>query len=178
MTRLERALLHGGTVATGVSGLAYAAFKHLMVNDDPFSAVNHPLQPWALKAHVVAAPVVLFAVGMIFKEHVLTKMRNGAGPLRSSRRSGLATIWLLAPLFLSGYLLQVIASGPPRDLTAWLHLGAGIVFLLFYTVHVVVGLRRLAAKRAAEHAREREAREGGYVTGTARVATVLRARAR
>jgi hypothetical protein len=178
MTRLERVLLHGGTVATGVSGLAYAAFKHLMVNDDPFSAVNHPLQPWALKAHVLAAPVVLFAIGMIFKEHVLVKMRNGTGPLRSSRRSGLATLWLLAPLFLSGYLLQVIASGPPRDLTAWLHLAAGIVFLAFYAVHVVVGLRRLAAKRAGE-ARQGE-REGGdrYVTGTARIAAALRARAR
>src|SRR5262249_18552710 len=95
VTALERSLVHASTLAVAATGLAYAAFKHLMVNDDPFSAVNHPLQPWALKLHVLAAPVLVFAVGMIFKDHVVAKYRNGV--TRASRRSGVLLLATTLP---------------------------------------------------------------------------------
>ncbi len=144
MTRLEKILVHGGTIATGVTGLAYAAFKHLMTSDDPFSAYSHPLQPWTLTLHVLAAPVLVFGVGIIFKDHVMGKMKNGAPP--SAKRGGLWTLSLVLPLILTGYLVQVLASGGPRDWTGWIHLGLGVAFLVFYALHLAGAFRLKAEK--------------------------------
>ena len=134
MTRIERLLVHGGTIVSGASGLAYAAFKYLMVNEDPFSAFNHPLQPWALKVHVIASPLLVFGVGAIFKDHVLAKMRNGA-PLRV-KRIGLVTLALFLAMALSGYLLQVLSGEASRWWTAWIHIILGVLFLAAYAAHL------------------------------------------
>ncbi len=144
MTRLEKIFLHGGTLATGVTGLAYAAFKHLMTSDDPFTAYNHPLQPWMLTLHVLGAPVLVFGVGIIFKDHVLGKMKNGAPP--AARRGGLWTLALVVPLILTGYLVQVLASGDFRNLSSWIHLGLGIAFLVFYGIHLAGAIKLKAEK--------------------------------
>ncbi|HXI04147.1 MAG TPA: hypothetical protein VNI57_13310 [Candidatus Saccharimonadales bacterium] len=150
MKRLDRILMHGGTLATGLTGLAYAWIRYFMTNDDPFSAYNHPLQPWVLAAHVLAAPVLVFAVGAIFRDHVSSKLRGGAGtPLR---RGGVATLVLVIPLILSGYLIQVVAAEGLRSASAWLHTGLGLAYLLFYALHLAGARRRAAAKarRAGE----------------------------
>lgn len=150
MSRLEKILMHGGTLVLGITGIAYAVFKHLMVNDDPFSAYSHPLQPWMLAIHVLAAPVMVFAVGSIFKDHVLAGMRNGAP--RGVRRAGLSTLALVIPLILSGYLIQVLSSGAPRTWSGWIHLGLGAAFLAFYVAHLAGVLRRAARGRTARSA--------------------------
>jgi hypothetical protein len=160
LTRSEKGLLNGAAAATAASGLAFAGFKYLMTSDDPFSAVNHPLQPWALALHVLAAPVLLFTVGMIYKEHVLGKMKNGS-PARV-RRIGTATVAVLAPLALSGYLLQVMASGGARSLTAWVHLGLGALFVVAYGAHLITSPSRAAA---AAGARNGKTIPGATVTG-------------
>ena len=136
MTALDRALVHGSTAAVGVTGLAYFAFKHFMAGDDPFSAVNHPLQPWALKAHVLAAPILVFAIGLIFRDHVLAKARNGG--TRRVKRSGLALGIAVLPATATGYLLPVLASGGSRDAVAWAHVGFGTALLALHLGHLLV----------------------------------------
>lgn len=143
MKGLEKTILHAGVIAAGASGIAYAGFKYLMRTDDPFSAVNHPLQPWALHAHVLAAPVLVFAVGIIFKEHVLAALRNGA-PARA-RRVGSIALGTFAVLVVSGGLVQVLTSESLRKWTGLIHLGVGILFLVAYGVHVLGARRRSCA---------------------------------
>lgn len=147
MSLLERILMHGGVLVVGSTGLAYALFKHLMVNDDPFSAVNHPMQPWALSLHVVAAPALIFGIGMIFRDHIAGKMRNGSPAV--IRRVGTGTLILFLPLAASGYLLQVLTGDRTRTWTMWIHLGLGIAFVLIYGVHLVTVAGRIAARRRA-----------------------------
>jgi hypothetical protein len=134
MTRLEKILLHGGTLLVGATGLAYAIFKYLMTNDDPFSAVNHPLQPWALALHVLAAPALVFGVGIMFKDHMLGKMKNGA-PDRA-KRAGLSTLLLFVPMVVTGYLIQVLSAEIPRRWSIWLHIGLGIGYMVLYAGHL------------------------------------------
>lgn len=147
MTTLDRALVNGATAAAGVTGLAYAGFQHLMVNADPFSAVNHPLQPWALRLHILAAPVLLFAIGMVFKDHVVAKYRNGV--TRGSRGSGVLVLLALAPATLTGYLLPLAASGSTRDAIAWAHLGFGLAWLALHGGHLLVVPARKETKNGA-----------------------------
>ena len=107
-----------------------------MVSDDPFTAINHPLQPWAMKAHLLAAPLFVFALGLIFKDHVVAKYRNGSP--KPARGSGVLILAAFLPATVTGYVLPLIASGDPRDAIAWAHIGFGVALLALYAGHLLV----------------------------------------
>src|SRR5262249_34490426 len=70
MTTLEKALVNLSSILVGLSGVVYAWMKYLMTTDDPYAVVNHPLQPWVLDLHLIAAPILVFSIGLIFMDHV------------------------------------------------------------------------------------------------------------
>ena len=69
--------------------------------------INHPLEPWFLKSHIVFAPVFVFAIGLIVTRHIVPHIREGVD---RGRRSGLAMVWMLLPMAVSGYLIQVVTA--------------------------------------------------------------------
>jgi len=144
VTRTEKVLVHGSTWAVAGSGLVYAWMKYFLRHDDPYSAVNHPWQPAALAWHVVAAPFLVFAVGLIAREHILSRIQEG-GPPRT-RRSGLLAALLVLPMVLSGYGLQVTSEPAIRGALVAVHLTTGLPFFLVYVAHAVAA--RLAERRA------------------------------
>ena len=103
MTRIEKTLVHGSTWAVAGSGFVYGWMRYFMHQDDPYTAVNHPWQPAALAWHVVAAPLLVFAVGLIAQEHILSRMKENAR--LPGRLSGLAAACVVVPMVLSGYAL-------------------------------------------------------------------------
>jgi hypothetical protein len=132
-------MLHLATALVGGTGLVYAWMRYLLPPLDPYAAISigHPLQPAVQHGHVLAAPLLVFATGMIWQKHVWAHWRSGV-PHR--RRTGLALMLSLVPMMVSGYLLQVsVTSGWRR---AWLlvHLGASALFLLGYGGHTVVAV--------------------------------------
>lgn len=138
---LERWLHHAATILVGASGLAYGWAKYLApAPEDPFSVVNHPIEPWALDAHVLAAPLAVLAFGLLLRDHVLGRLL-GAGR-RSARRSGVLLTALIVPMAASGYLLQTATS--PAWITGLVvvHLASSCVYLAGYAVHWIVALRR------------------------------------
>ncbi len=50
--------------------------KFLMESADEWAVVNHPWQPHVQHLHVLAAPLLVFACGLLWKNHVLEKMRG------------------------------------------------------------------------------------------------------
>ncbi|MBI4161247.1 MAG: hypothetical protein HY509_02235 [Acidobacteria bacterium] len=144
MSGFERWLLHLGTVWLGASGLGFAIMKYLLEPIDPYAMVNHPLQPWALAVHVLAAPITLFAVGIILKEHVWAEFRR---QVPRHRPSGALALAALAACALSGYLLQTTTREGLRLLLVWVHLSAGGLFLAGYLAHFVLGRRRRLERR-------------------------------
>jgi hypothetical protein len=44
-------------------------------------------------------------------------------------------VWLLLPLTMTGYLIQVFVETTPVRAAAWSHAGLGVAFLLGYAVH-------------------------------------------
>lgn len=137
MSRRTALLLHAVTFLLTASGLVYAAMHYLMEPVDPFAVVNHPLEPYMLQAHLVAAPVLVFLIGVILHSHILLKHENG---VISGRRSGLLLAWLFGVMVLSGYLLQVFTSTGHR-LLFWLHLCSGSLWALGYAAHQVSAAR-------------------------------------
>jgi len=136
VSKLQLLWLHLTVALTAITGIVFAVMKYLLQSDDEFSVVNHPLQPWMLAAHVVAAPAVLFLLGWVFSNHMLPKWRFGDG---RNQRTGLAAMWLIAPMALSGYLLQVSVNETLREAMAWAHGITSAVFVIAYLIHLVIG---------------------------------------
>lgn len=165
MTRVERWTVWVSAVATGVTGLGFMWAKYLVTPAEPWAVINHPLEPWFLKSHIVFAPVFVFAIGLIVTRHIVPHIREGVD---RGRRSGLAMVWMLLPMAVSGYLIQVVTA--PELVAAFvvIHIATGAVFLLGLVGHGLAPLRR-ALERQAVKARRSRASTGGLrrITGPA-----------
>lgn len=107
MNAFQKWLLLGSSAATAGTGIAYGWMKYLLVPSEPWAVINHPLEPWMLKAHILVAPVMVFAVGLIAAGHIWTHFRSG---LRVRRRTGLTTMAVLVPMTATGYLIQAVTQ--------------------------------------------------------------------
>ncbi len=134
MTRLQAWFLHLTLGILTLTGVVFAWMKYWMKSDDPFSVVNHPWQPWMLAAHVVVAPAAVFGLGWIFSTHILPKFKAVGAP---RRRSGLSSMWLVAPMIVSGYVLQVVTGDAARHWSAVSHWVTSAIFVAAYLVHQV-----------------------------------------
>jgi hypothetical protein len=152
MTRLEVWFLHVSTILTAVSGIVFAWMKYFMTTDDPFAVANHPWQPFFLDSHVVAAPFLLFAIGIIYKTHIWRKFRYGNG---ARRTSGVAMMILTIPMVLSGYLLQASAGELMRKVMLVIHLVSSGVFVAGYAAHQF-SRKKSSSATAFDSARRRE----------------------
>lgn len=134
MTRFERWSVWSSAIATGLTGLGFFWAKYLVESSDPWALVNHPLEPWLLKIHILVAPVFVFAVGLITIRHVLMHIR---ARIRRGRLSGLAMVWLMIPMVGSGYLIQVVSTEGWLTGLAIAHIVTGAIFLLAIAAHRV-----------------------------------------
>ena len=151
MNRLEAWLLHLSTIVLTVTGAVYAYTHYLMKSADPFSVINSPLEPYMLDIHIIAAPVLVVAIGIILHSHILFKIENGS---RAARKSGLILIPLFLIMAASGYILQ-ITSGVINRIFFWAHLVSGSLWALIYAAHHLASLavrRTFAANKAAKNA--------------------------
>jgi thiamine biosynthesis lipoprotein len=133
VNRLESWLLHISTFLLAATGLIYPWMHYLMKPTDPFSVVNHPLEPYVFKAHILIAPLLVLGFGMILHSHILFKIGTGT---RIARRSGLILIPVFVVMVISGYLLQIIISDF-RKVLVWIHLISGVIWSLIYLGHQV-----------------------------------------
>ncbi len=134
MTRLEAWFLHIATLLVGGGGLVYAWMRYLVRPDDTFAVVNHPWQPAVQHLHVVAAPLLVFAIGLIWKAHAWPGVRLRVA---TRRKSGLALFATAAPMIASGYLLQTATVPGWRQAWLGIHLVASALWLGGYLAHQV-----------------------------------------
>ena len=106
--------------------------KYMLEPVDEFSVLNHPLQQYMLKTHIVAASVMLFGLGMLTTVHILPYIRAG---MRKGRRTGIISYYISFAMVLSGYLVQCFSSEPLLWLTKAIHIATSLVFCLAFTWH-------------------------------------------
>lgn len=139
MSPFERWSVWITSALTALTGIVYVWMKYLLTTDDPFAVVNHPLQPLVLKLHILVAPLLVFALGVIVVRHV---WRHYQARVRTGRRSGILTGLLVVPMVFTGYLIQVVTHATLLEVIVWTHLVTGIVYALGAVAHYAV-LRRL-----------------------------------
>ena len=132
MSRTERWLLNISNLLVGGTGVVYAVMIFLMESPEEWSVVNHPWQPHVQHLHVLAAPLLVFACGLLWNRHVLPKLsaNNPRG-----RITGLALVIQLIPMVLSGYLIQVSVSEGWRTIWVWVHLVTSFAWIMMTIAH-------------------------------------------
>ena len=132
MTRFERWSVWLTTAGTLVTGVVYWWMKEMLTPAEPWAVVNHPLQPWVLKAHILIAPLQVFSVGLITSRHIWRHFRMG---VKKGRKSGLTAAITFVAVVLTGYLLQVATADLLIRTLAWAHLILGIVYSVGVAAH-------------------------------------------
>lgn len=152
MKPFQKWLVWTSSLLTALTGLVYFWMEHALQPIDPWAVVNHPWQPLVLKAHILVAPVLVFAVGLIAGEHVWRHFRQR---VRAGRRSGLLAMAVFVPMVVSGYLIQAITHTVWLEVVVWTHVAAGVFYAVGLALHHRVfrnGRRRGPARNGDEHA--------------------------
>lgn len=139
MSRFEKWSVWVTSILTTVTGLVYLWMKYGMETADPWSVVNHPWQPLVLKAHIVVAPLLVFAIGLITMRHVWRHFQAG---MRLGRRTGIMTALMAAPMIVTGYLIQAITHAGWLRAMIWAHVLTGLVYAAGLAVHQWLVQRR------------------------------------
>lgn len=134
------------TLVVTATGIVYFCMKYFMENNDPFSVINHPLQPYMLDLHLLAAPGLVFVMGIILNSHIARKLPKRNIP---NRKSGWIALLSFPTMTLSGYLLPMFADPVWAKAMLVLHLGSGSLFAVTYAVHQVISIRLLRRNNAA-----------------------------
>ena len=135
MNGFERFMLWGSSILVGATGIVLGVMKYFMAAADPYAVVNHPLQPVMLKIHIVSAPLLVFAIGIVFVNHIWEQWRSG---LVRGRISGLWTLLTFAPMVFSGYLIQSVTHEGWLLAMVTVHLVSATAFLIGIVAHQVI----------------------------------------
>lgn len=132
MSRFEKWSVWITSALTAATGIGYFVTKYLFTSPDPYAVVNHPWQPFFLKAHILVSPLLLLALGAIALEHVWKHFVCG---VRWSRRSGITTALSVLPMVATGYLIQTLTGAGWVRAMALSHIGFGVLFVAGLVVH-------------------------------------------
>jgi hypothetical protein len=136
VSRPQLILLHLANLAVAGTGLVYAWMRYLLNPADEWAVVNHPWQPHFQHLHVLAAPLLVFALGLIWSAHVVAKLKNGS----KNRVVGTGLTTLFLPMASSGYLLQVAVDPGWRTTWIWVHVVSSLLWVAAFAVHQLVAL--------------------------------------
>jgi hypothetical protein len=131
MTRIEAALVHTANGLVTLTGVVYGVMRYLMTPSDEWAVVNHPWQPLVQHLHVLAAPLLVFAVGLIWSLHITTRMQNG----REGRSTGVGLLVAFVPMAASGYLIQVAVEPGWRAAWIGLHVASSLLWIATFSIH-------------------------------------------
>jgi len=130
--RLEKWSLRIGFTLGALTGVVYGGLRYLGPVKGEFGVEPNPWQPLWQHAHVLAAPVLLFALGVAGRGHVQGMLNRG---IRRGRRTGLILVGLAVPLVFGGYAVQVVTGAAIRNALGWSHAALGALFTVLYAFH-------------------------------------------
>ena len=138
MTRWESRFLNLANLLVGGTGLVYAIMRYFMKPAGEWAVVNHPWQPLLQHLHVLSAPLLVFACGLIWKRHVMGNLRRER---RGGATSGPGLLLTFVPMALSGYLIQTTTGESWRQIWIVTHLVSSSVWILAFAGHLAAAYR-------------------------------------
>lgn len=117
-----------------ISGLVYWLLKEFGYSETEYGMMPSPFQSKAQAWHILVSPLFIFALGLLWKDHILVKIKKSSKKLRS----GWTLILLVFPMIVSGYLIQVVSSEFWNPIVIIAHLVSSVVFIAAYLLHHLV----------------------------------------
>jgi len=133
MSPFERACLHASAALAALTGMLYGWLRYFGVRAGEFGPEAHPWQGVAQHLHVLVVPLLVFALGGLFRGHFLPMWRSGK---LSGRLTGSFLVLGLAPMILAGYAAQVSVDPVWRSAFAWIHGISSLAFLAGFVAHL------------------------------------------
>jgi hypothetical protein len=165
VSRHKRRLIHLANLLVGGTGVVYAWMLYVLEPSDPFSVLHHPWQPAVQHLHVWAAPLMVFAVGLIWQNHIWKHWKRQVPERRTS--GVLMLIVAFFPMVFSGYFLQTAVNESWRQVWLVVHLATGGLWILAYAGHLLgPDRRRREARERETPVSERPARRGATAPPT------------
>lgn len=127
-----------------LSGVAWLLVHHFGTVQGEFGPEVNPLEPWALRVHGAAMPVLMLGLGSLLVVHVVRGWTH-----RTQRWTGLALLVLLGLLAVSGYCLYYVAADGLRGPIGIMHWVIGIAVLPLFLWHRLRSRRRRRARADA-----------------------------
>ncbi len=131
MSRAEVWLFHVANALVLATGAALTWIL-LWWEPDAYAFGGHPWQPFWQHGHVLAAPTLAFALGIVWTRHILPKIHAGG---RRRRSSGYALLLSAMPMAASGYLLQIAVDPLAREFWSWAHIGSSALWAIGTALH-------------------------------------------
>jgi len=131
VSRLTAWFTHLAALLVGGTGLAYGWARYFGQPADEF-AIGHPAEPHLMHAHIVLAPLLIFACGLLWRDHVWKRVASGFPKRRHTGLVIFATAW---PMILSGVAIQAAVDDDWRLIWAWIHGIASVLWVLGYAAH-------------------------------------------
>ncbi|UCD67504.1 MAG: hypothetical protein JSW48_11770 [Betaproteobacteria bacterium] len=146
--RWHQAYLYSMGMVLVLSGILWLVFHYFVRIEGEFGPTLHPLEPWWLRMHGIAAAAFLIGFGSVLPGHV----RRAWGAARN-RMTGTIFFAVMVTLILSGYFLYYVGSDAVRDVMALAHWVVGLALPFFTVWHVWRGRvwrqLKLAEQRAS-----------------------------
>jgi len=165
VSTFERWNLWITTALVIATGVGLFGVKYLMTPSEPWAVINHPIQPWLLKAHIMVSPFMIFAVGIITTRHIWQHYRGG---LAQGRHTGIITALVTVPMILTGYLIQVMTSMGWVKALAIAHIVFGTVYALGLSAHQLASRPQKPRDIRHEPPRPHRLRSRSAATGATR----------
>jgi thiamine biosynthesis lipoprotein len=116
----------------GITGVGLIWTRYFLASDDPFSIINHPMEPYLRNIHIFVAPLLLIAFGYYLRDHFFPRIYNGK---YSGKKSGLSIVLLISVQVVSGYWMQTTIDMDFRNILMIIHISAGLGFLFIMSIH-------------------------------------------
>lgn len=121
------------TFLTIIHGLFFYIIKGYFQIETDYGIRPHPYQAHAQAIHIVLSPLWIFIFGVLFKDHILEKLKNS----KFKKLSGVSSVVFSLLMVLSGYLVQIIYEPSLKEIVVNTHLVTSSLFSVFYFIHII-----------------------------------------
>jgi hypothetical protein len=144
MTPAQSRFQNASNAAVIGTGLWLYWSKNLAEKADPYSNLGGPGEVLAHNSHILVAPFLVFAAGLLWKIHIWPRFRQFSiskmGILKGL--SGLFMVLTLVPMILSGALIQITTDESARKVWVATHVFSSFIWVAASIFHLVKGRAR------------------------------------
>jgi len=115
-----------------ITGIGYFLILHYFKIVTQYGVRPNPWQGYWQGAHILVVPALVFAIGMLWKDHIYPKYQKRE---QRKRKSGLILIISFFLMGITGYLIQVMGGVETIIFIKNFHFYSSLIWSLAYGVH-------------------------------------------